>query len=99
MVISFQLENVRNQLLKQGVVYTFRSKPHKEGKDWAQVRRGTPKIADVMITHEDFSNAIFHINESGFKTFTEWCDAYVKLTKDKHLNKAQLYKVKVLTKD
>ncbi len=50
MVISFSVKEARDQLMNKGVVYTFRWKKRKKtGKDWANAKRGTKKIADVFI--------------------------------------------------
>jgi hypothetical protein len=49
MVMIFGVDRVREFLMRNGFVHTFRVHKHKEGKDWISVGRGKPKIADVMI--------------------------------------------------
>lgn len=58
MVMIFANKKVRDYLLSQGTVYTYR-KTHRKtldgirpqiGKDWATDRRGGTKIADIFIT-------------------------------------------------
>lgn len=96
MVISFTLENVRNQLLEHGVVYTLRDHRHKEGKDWANSGRTTKKIADVKITEIPFHSLCRYMKHSGFNSVADWLIAYNNLTHD-DLKKAHLYKVEVVS--
>jgi len=96
MVISFSLENVRNHLLENGIVYTLRSKPHKEGKDWANSGRCTKKIAEVVITEFPFDDPLYYSKQSGFETLKQWMDAYCKLNHDPTMKKARLYRVEVI---
>lgn len=81
MVISFQEKRVREFLLKNGQVYTFRyynkDTPNGQrkqiGKDWANSGRGTCKIADVNVTPIEYLDALNmgivltkYVRESGF---------------------------------
>jgi hypothetical protein len=100
MVISFQLENVRNHLLEHGMVYTMPSKPHKEGKDWANSGRTTKKIADVKITEIYPSKDEYlgdYLKDSGFKTINEWIEAYLKLNNDFMLYNMRLFKIELIS--
>lgn len=97
MVISFQLENVRNHLLKHGVVYTLRPKPHKVGLDWANSGRTTKKIADVNITEIKFKSLYQYLKHSGFDCVADWLVAYNNLCHDA-LKNAHLYKVGLVKK-
>jgi len=85
MVIMFQNEKSRNQLLAYGHVYTFRGKPRKTGSDWANTGRGTKKICDVLIASvrnvrspQDLKPYVKH---SGFKNITEWIEAIRQMYK------------------
>jgi hypothetical protein len=76
MVMIFQVQEARDQLLKEGIVCTFRKKQHKEGKDWATDKRCGKKIADITIEKlfvvecpEDLRN---YADQSGFKSAVEW---------------------------
>lgn len=98
MVISFQLENVRKYLLENGVVYTFRSKPHKQGRDWANSGRGTKKIADVDIIEYPLGYPPDYYKQSGFETPVEWINNYCKLNHDPDMKKAHLFRVQIVPK-
>ena len=58
MVMIFANKRVRDYLLSQGTVYTYRKNHPKTatgiriqvGKDWATSKRGGKKIADIFIT-------------------------------------------------
>lgn len=81
MVMIFVHEKVREYLMKQGLVYTFR-KYHKKtlngirpqiGKDWATDKRCGKKIADIYITPMELVDALNmgqvlskYARESGF---------------------------------
>ena len=95
MVISFFLENVREHLLKNGVVYTLRSKPHKEGRDWANSGRGTKKIADVIITEIPMEYLGPYLEHSGFERTGQWGNAYCKINHDPLMKRARLFKVEL----
>lgn len=50
MVMIFQVQEAREQLLKKGRVFTFRAKNrHKLGRDWATDHRGGRKIANINV--------------------------------------------------
>jgi len=85
MVISFSVEEARNQLLEKGVVYTYRwhrraffRKDKGEIEDtWANSGRGTKKIADVKIAEigqMDYGPEKLeqYLDKSGFNKLWEW---------------------------
>lgn len=47
--IIFAKETAREQLLDEGVVYTFRTSDRTTGETWARASRTGPKIADVVV--------------------------------------------------
>ncbi len=81
MVMIFSNEQVRNYLLKHGIVYTYR-KYHKKtidgirpqtGKDWATDRRTGSKIDDIYISPIEPVDSLNlgsvltkHVRDSGF---------------------------------
>ena len=90
MVISFQVPCVREYLLENGLVYTFRWRRRsffKKGKGdvestWANTGRGTKRIANVDI-HEigefdsdEPTKKHVYLENSGF---SEWFDWYNKI--------------------
>jgi len=82
MVMIFQNEKARRQLLEKGVVYTFRKKPHKYGRDWATDRRGGKKICDIeVVWRTEASPSMLHlfVKDSGFKSLREWKEAIREL--------------------
>ncbi len=97
MVISFSVKEARDQLLNNGVVYTFRWNKRKTvGKNWANEKRGGKKIADVNI--ELVGEYLFldlllpYVNQSGFKTLNDWASAIMDMQK-KPGHYGYLYKV------
>ena len=83
MVMIFAHPKVREYLLEQGYVYTFRrNHPKTEngirpqiGKDWAAAKRTGKKIADIYITPMESLESlkmvwvlIKYVKESGFHT-------------------------------
>jgi hypothetical protein len=73
----FGVKEARDQLLEHGVVYTFRTTVHFDGKDWATDRRGGKKIADIDVKIVATRAACaYHLDpyagESGFKSAEEW---------------------------
>lgn len=86
MVISFQVQCVREHLLEKGIVYTFRWRRRSFFKNqkgniestWANTGRGTKKIAQVDIheigefkSDEPYENHVY-LNNSGFKNWFDW---------------------------
>jgi hypothetical protein len=92
MVISFSVEEARNQLLNEGVVYTYRWKRrafffHGKGDiedTWANAGRLKPKICDVLITEvgqiePTEKNLAQYFEKSGFWNVASWCLEIVEL--------------------
>ena len=80
MVIIFQVEKARNQLLNKRIVYTLRQMRKIEGRDWATDRRGNKKICDVNIKLINYSilrklNLENYVFNSGFDSVDNWIDA------------------------
>lgn len=81
--IPFQNVQARAQLLRFGIVYTFRRvKRATIGKSWANEGRGTRKLCDVNIelvkrvtTSEDL---LPYVKQSGFYDLTDWLEAIDK---------------------
>ena len=84
-VISFSVLEARNQLLKNGVVYTFRwaRRSHFKKKKgpientWAASKRTGPKIADVVIEEIDRIPPEIEylepfVDQSGFPSSQSW---------------------------
>lgn len=98
-VISFSVPEARNQLLNEGVVYTYRWTPRKRvGKDWANSKRGTKKITDVFI--EDYGEracSVFDLgsfaDKSGFKNVNEWIKKILEIANPSGYMYGHLYKV------
>ena len=100
MVIAFKSECARNQLLEHGVVYTVRLKKRSQtGKDWANIGRGTEKIADVWIEYfglKKFLELRHYVDESGFRNLPVWWSEIAKLNKEVKISDLfHLYKVSV----
>lgn len=101
MVISFSVKEARDQLMNEGEVYTFRwTQRKKTGKDWAQVKRNTKKIADVFIDEarliESASDLDPYVSKSGFKTRRAWLDVICSMpipAKSRYVFIGYLYKV------
>jgi hypothetical protein len=80
MVMIFQNEYARRQLLSTGAVATFRHNKHKEGKDWATDHRCGKKLCDIHIiligTTQSISEFYELLNSwahtSGFKDRAAW---------------------------
>jgi hypothetical protein len=79
MVMLFMNEKVRNFLLSQGYVYTFRLKKHKLGKDWATEKRTGKKLCNITIQEErpilDGDELQQFVHGSGFVDVQEWMQA------------------------
>ena len=85
MVIGFSVKEAREQLLNNGVVYTFRWKRRaffakEKGTvehTWANTRRGTSSIGDVKIEEVRESDANLedldpYYSQSGFDSSMDW---------------------------
>jgi hypothetical protein len=76
MVMIFEDLKAREQLLSEGVVYTFRIHEHKTGKDWATDRRCGKKICDINIELvkkiAGADELLPYIDKSGFKDIGDW---------------------------
>jgi len=84
MVISFSVEEARDQLMNTGTVYTFRWKKRKRtGKNWANEKRGGKKIADVFIDEprliETVSDLTLYVSQSGFNNVKAWLDVIMRM--------------------
>ncbi len=94
MVMIFANEKVREFLMKNGIVYTYRKMHPKTadgirpqiGKDWATDRRTGKKIMDVVITPveaikypHDINILRKYVSRSGFSTTKEWAVAIKSL--------------------
>ena len=84
MVMIFSLKKVREYLLTNGRVYTFRLKEHKTGPDWITDRRGGKKIADVLV---HYAKRVYPldllpwVNQSGFENLGEWIATIFEVNK------------------
>jgi len=87
MVVIFSHPKVREFLMKNGIVYTFRKMNpktfngirHKIGNDWATNQRGGKKIMDVKITPMQRITSVQeahilrkYVSKSGFRTVRDW---------------------------
>ncbi len=104
LVISFSVKQVREFLLKTGMVYTWRkNKRKKTGKDWANSGRGTKKIADVFITEIGFRKPLYlrpFVDRSSFSDIDIWQNAIVSLNEKVSItSNGWLYKVEVINKE
>lgn len=94
MVIIFSHPKAREQLMKNGIVYSFRKMHSKTadgvrlqtGNDWAAERRTGKKIMDVVITAMepiidcDSAHVLRkYVDQSGFKTVRDWALAIREL--------------------
>lgn len=86
MVMLFENEKARRQLLKKGEVFTWRKKKRMKnfGEDWAAHKRGGAKIATIYISY--FGKVLPRelgefVDRSGFKTLQEWIEAILKFNK------------------
>jgi len=100
MVMLFVVDNVRNFLLSKGYVYTFRTKKHREGKDWITDKRNGKKICNVEITFvRDINGSVGlmpYVSESGFSNHWDWVMAIQKFYPKMKNIQGYLYRVKVL---
>lgn len=82
MVMIFQVQEAREQLLKKGLVFTFRKHLRKTGKDWATDKRCGKKIADINVRYVeriDFPSELDpYAGESGFQSLEDWLKAIRK---------------------
>ena len=96
MVLLFMVKEAREQLLKEGRVFTFRKKPHKTGRDWATDRRGGKKIADINIRLEKEVKTCAdlkpYVEYSGFQLWSDWIRVIISRSKSK-LVEGFLYEV------
>ena len=99
MVIMFNSEQPRKQLLEKHLVATFRVKPHKTGRDWANAGRCKPKLADVAISLErkvkSGNDLKSYVHISGFATLDEWLKECHRLNPKLKQIKGFLYLVAV----
>ena len=105
MVISFSVPEARKQLMENGTVYTFRwTKRKRTGKDWANVKRGTKKIADVHIEEvgEIHPFPILlqpYRSQSGFDCEWDWYDKILEMNHTDPDAAGWLYKVTLVSQD
>ena len=101
MVIVFSSPDVRNHLIENRVVYTYRRGGVRKrvGKDWANSGRGTKKIMDVMIEPVDevlketvLEQLSPYVENSGFNSTEKWVDV-IKSLNNKLPSVGTLYKV------
>ena len=102
MVIIFNCEKPRRQLLEKGEVITFRRKERRRlGKDWMTDKRGGRKLCDVFIeqiyfipTKSTMRGFLWgSLDKSGFDTIDEWLIEIEKINKKQELTKGWLYLV------
>lgn len=76
MPISFSVEQVRNYLLENGYVYTFREYDRSRGITWMNAGRNMPKICDVFVgfvrTINNLEELEPYIIYSSFRSVDEW---------------------------
>jgi len=109
MVLIFQHPKPLEFLARNGYVYTFRTRLHKEGKDWVTDRRGGRKLFDCLILKveeynynggdpvrslRDFLEPFVH--SSGFDRPSEWVLAVMLLNRGKYPRRGVLYHVRRL---
>lgn len=97
MVIIFQSEKARKQLLERRSVVTFRTNRRKHiDNDWATDKRGGKKICNIYIEEIDYIEKLDKLSpfreESGFDNLEEWTNEIRKLNKH-HMVSGWLYKV------
>ena len=102
MVIIFKSERARKYLLKNGFVFTIRTKKRKTGKDWMTHKRRGKKICDVIVelwreipTEVAFPYLNNYVNRSGYLTVSDWLDEVLKLNNLKELP-ATIYLYRVM---
>ena len=100
MVMMFSVDNVREFLLKNGIVFTFRLHKHKTGKDWINKGRGQRKICDVQISLEKEVNEpadlVPYVEYSGFEHLWDWVSEIKKLNPKMNKFHGYLYRVEVI---
>ena len=109
-VISFSVLEASNQLLENGVVYTFRWKRRsffekQKGsleKTWANEKRGGKRIADVEIEEVGEINPLPvhlkpYLKQSGFADAWKWHDKIVAMEGPMFKPMGWLYKVSRLS--
>jgi hypothetical protein len=83
MVMIFQNEKARRQLLICGFVRTFRTKRRKLGKDWATDKRCGKKICDIEVVQElritSWVELSGYVRASGFDSLSQWLEAIKQL--------------------
>lgn len=97
MVMIFSCKKVRNQLLQNELVYTFRTNRHKLGKDWATAKRTGKKLCDIHVLNEwpvskpeDLAN---FRHASGFNSIGEWMAEIQRLNPKMHRLRGFVYLV------
>lgn len=98
MVITFSVKKARDQLLHQGIVYTFRwRKRNHHGNDWMNQARNGNKVADVFVefvktisTHQQLKP---FVKSSGFETLKDWRSEIVKMMPTQKSSTGYLYRV------
>lgn len=86
MVMIFENEKARNQLLQKGEVFTWRKKKRQRNfaEDWATHKRGGTKIATIRVCY--FGEVLpgelgEFVDRSGFESLQEWIDVILKMNK------------------
>jgi hypothetical protein len=99
----FGLKIVREFLLKNSIVYSFRLKQKQNtGKDWITDKRGGKKLKDVMIEEVGVMSMYLlgdYVYASGFKTLIEWIEEIKKVNKSIINPYGWLYKVTITKTD
>jgi len=103
-VISFSVPEARNQLLENGIVFTFRwTQRKKTGRNWANEKRGGKKIANVFIDEprliETVSDLDIYVPLSGFTTRQEWVKVIESMKNIPRDWRGFLYKVTLISQD
>ena len=98
MVISFSIKKAREQLLRKGIVYTFRWRERIQlGNDWCNAHRNGTKIADIFIEFVKQIDAHHELkpflDTSGFDTLEEWRSEIVKQMPTQYKLRGYLYRV------
>jgi hypothetical protein len=98
MVMIFASREAREHLLKKGHVYTFRTKRHREGRDWIADGRGRPKICNVQVELVKEVNGVNDlaefVDDSGFSHVWDWVAEIKRLNPKINNIKGYLYLVK-----
>lgn len=82
--VTFSAKPARDQLLRNGRVFTFRSTDRTTGETWASAARNAGKFADVEIERVgeiDPSSELLSLysDHSGFAGVWEWRDAIAEI--------------------